>query len=206
MRAAVLAFVLLLVAGCAPKARTTGTYFPLQEGNVWTYDMVGPHGPQKLEFRVVRVEPGSDGMRYLLDDAGRRYYVKRGESIAISVAPGIWTVLLDGPLRLGKRFDGGVSEGIVPNTVGDPEAKNDPRIRPIPSAGYKVITAFDRKVTVAAGTFERCLEVTHVAGAIVGIKLYAPGVGLVLSESWLERGGKRVKQTRQELTSYQVKE
>lgn len=206
MRSLALALVLLPAAACAPKAKPATSYFPLEQGNVWTYEMIGPHGPQKLEFRIQSVENGSDGTRFILDETGERYYVQRGESIAISVSPGIWTVLLEGPLTLGKRFDGGRSEGIAVSEPGKPEPVNDPRIRPVPAAGYKVVTGFDRRITVPAGTFDRCLEVTHVAGPILGVKLYAPGVGLVFSESWLERDGKRTLQSRQELTAYKVKE
>lgn len=202
MRALVLA--LALAAGCAPKPRHAGAYFPLGEGNVWTYEMKGPFGLQTLEFRVVSVEKATDGTRFHLDATGERYYLQRGESIAISVSPGIWTILVEGPLTLGKRFDGSRSEGIMLSFEGE-EAVNDPRVRAVPSAGYKVVTGFDRKVTVPAGTFDRCLEITHVAGPVTGIKLFAPGVGLVLSESWVERNGKRTVQSRQVLTSYEVR-
>ncbi len=192
--------------GCAPKAPHAGSYFPLKQGNEWSYEMVGPFGNRNLEFRVVSVKEEADGVRYLLDDTGERYYVQRGDSIAISVSPGIWSILIEGPLTLGKRFDGGRSEGLALALPGEPEEKNDPRLRPIAASGYKVVTGLDRRVTVPAGTFRRCLEITHVAGPIIGVKLFAPGVGLVLSESWVERDGKRVRQSRQALTKYQVKE
>ena len=43
------------------------------------------------------------------------------------------------------------------------------------------VTAIDETVTVPAGTFTNCVEVTHwsASGTVTTITLYAPGVGMV---------------------------
>jgi hypothetical protein len=191
------------LAGCA-KAHPIDVYFPLHVGNEWHYDLVSDKGATRsVDYRIVGAEPGDEGEKFLLASGPESYFVRDDRSIALSISPGIWTIFLDGPLTLGHRFDGGRSRGIVLNMPGEDEP-DDPRIRAIPSSGYKVITGFDRTVKVAAGTFRDCLEVSHIAGPIVGVRYFAPKVGLVYSESWLENGKARSLFSREELASFHV--
>lgn len=207
-RAGALAAVLLAGSAafsCVRKPRTVDGYFPLAVGNAWVYSLHALGAERGLEFEVRGRQEATDGTRYLLDDAGTHYYLRDASGVSVSITPGIWTVLLDGPLTLGRRFDGGRTTGIDLFEAGVPVGNENTALRPIKSSGYKVITAFDRTVVVPAGTFEDCLEVTHVAGPILGVKYFAPGVGLVLGESWtIREDGMRVRTTRQELLWYRI--
>ncbi len=202
----------LLAAGCAQR-HAIEEYFPLRVGSAWVYESTSLAGPERLEYRILGRTVGAGGeTRYLLDAGGERYYLRQGERVAISVSPGIWSVLLEGPLTVGRRFDGGLAEPMVHpvrDGEGRPQSTFTTRrneapatMAPIPSSGYKVVTSFDRTVEVPAGRFTRCLEVAHLAGTLVGLKLYAPGVGLVYAEAWQEREGKRARVARQALVSY----
>lgn len=193
-----------LAGGCM-KPKAVDDYFPLAVGNRWDWALVSTTGDRTVTQEIVEIRTGTDGVRYLLDESGVRYYVRDARGIAISIEPGIWSVLISAPLVVGARFDGARAEGIAFGENGNPPGPNDPRVKPVASAGYKVVTGFDRSVTVPAGTFEGCLEVTHVAGPVTGVKYFAPQVGLVLSQSWVERQGVRSRMTRQELISYEVK-
>lgn len=192
-------------AGGCVKPKAVDDFFPLAVGNRWNWALVAATGDRPVSQEIVEVRTGADGMRYLLDRSGVRYYVRDADGVALSIEPGIWSLLIQSPLTLGARFDGARSEGMSFGEGGNPAPPNDPVVRHVPSAGYKVVTGFDRTITVPAGTFEGCLEVTHVAGPVIGVKYFAPQVGLVLSESWIERHGVRSRMTRQELVSYEIK-
>lgn len=207
----VLAFAFAAGAGtlsCAKTPRTVDAYFPLAVGNEWIYSLEAFGNRRGLVFEVRDRTPAPDGVRFLLDESGTHYYVRTADGVSVSMTPGIWTVLLEGPITLGRRFDGGRTTGIDLRMEGEPVPANTPfaasALQPIVSSGYKVITGLDRTVEVAAGTFENCIEVTHVAGPILGVKYFAPGVGLVFGESWTIRDGVRSRTTRQELLWYRV--
>lgn len=208
LRAVAVAVCLAAAAlgGCV-KPKSVDDYFPLAVGNRWSWSLTATGGDRPLSQEIVeaRADAGHAGdVRYLLDASGGRYYLRDAHGVSLSIEPGIWTVLIQDPLTLGSRFEGARSEGLSFGVGAETPAPNDPVLRPVPAAGYKVITGFDRTITVRAGTFARCLEVTHVAGPIIGVKYFAPQVGLVLSESWIERQGVRSRMSRQELVSYEI--
>lgn len=221
MRLAAPAMIVLALAGatglaCAPsqqQPRGVSDYFPLGTGHHWVYRVTRPDlAPHRLEFRIRSESLGDRGeRRFHLDESGERYYLRHGKTVAYSVSPGIWTVFLDGPLRNGRRFDGARATYAGFTVEGEPVTPVQPDATPVPmkkvpTAGYKLVTATNRRVTVPAGTFENCLEVTHVALPTIGVKYFAPGVGMVYAEAWLDdrQGGTRTLITRQELVEYHV--
>lgn len=201
----------LAQAGCAHRRPSVDTYFPLAVGNEWTYDVVvGAAGTRSETFRITSQKPGDRGeTRYELDGVENRYYVRAPELVALAVSVGIWTVMLRGPLDLGRRFSGGLTSNEGFHVIGETEdailaQRVDQEMLPIPQSGYKVVTSLSREVTVPAGIFHDCLEISHVAGTVVGVKYFAPRVGLVMSEAWVERDGKRSMLSRQVLTRYHL--
>lgn len=214
--AALAASTLLSLAGCAhAPPRDLDTYLPLAVGNEWVYDQTGIGGHKTETLKIVSTSVGDRGeTRYHVDASGEHFYVRDPHAglIAYSVSVGIWSIFLRNPLTLGARYDAGLTtnEGfhevepdgrIVPTMTAQ---RPDQAMLPIPQSGYKVVTGFDRAVTVPAGSFHHCLEVTHLAGNIVGVKYFAPHVGMVLSEAWLDRGGSRSLFSRRALTSFRV--
>ena len=212
---AAIAAAALVSGGCVGVHRAkVDDYFPLAVGDEWTYEQMDAHGRRAETVRIVSTSVGDRGeTRFALEGPSARYYVRDRvhDVLAIAVAPGIWTVLLQGPLELGTRFLGGLTtnEGFTVNGESDPDLpaqRADQPMLPIRAEGYKIVTSFERSVTVPAGTFPRCVEVSHVAGTVVGVKYFAPHVGLVLSEAWVEDRfhGTRSMIARQALTSYRL--
>lgn len=213
--ALVLVSATLFTSACTPSQHPRGNaeYFPLGAGHYWVYRVTRPElEPTKLEFRIEKETSGDRGeQRYHLDESGNRFYLRHGETIAYSVSPDIWTVFLDGPLVRGGRFDGARASYEGFNVVGEPTPTAAPDATPVPmrkvaSAGYKLVTATNRRVTVPAGKFADCLEVTHVSHPTIGVKYFAPGIGMVFAEAWMEdpTTGKRTLVTRQELVEYHI--
>src|SRR5207248_6842956 len=122
-------------------------YFPLHVGNEWHYRLGTEHDHRDIDYRIIGEEPGDGGEKFLLEGNADGYFLRDPAGISLSISPGIWTIFLDGPLTIGRRFDGGRSRGIALNFEGE-QAADDPRIRPVPSSGYKVVTGFDRTVKV----------------------------------------------------------
>ena len=201
-------FPLLALAACAPRVRAVADYFPLKVGNEWTYRTVGPAGDQVLRFVIVDESIGSRGETQfrLSEGPGQKHFLRHGEIVGMSVSPGIWSVYLAGPLSRGKRFDAAKAEDFVlPEHEGKVTVDPSRAMVPVAASGYKLVTAFDRKVTVPAGTFTDCLEVAHVAGPITGVKYFAPDIGVVYAEAWRTGpDGKRQTVSKQELLHYSV--
>lgn len=203
---------LLALSACTPRS-TPQDYFPLGVGHDWLYQVTSPgREPSLLRFHIVSEAAGDRGeRRFLLDDSGSRFYLRHGDVVAYSISPDIWTVFLSGPLTRGSRFDGAVA--VIEDFTERPEGEPTPTPRPglaamqrVKSSGYKTVTETHRKVTVPAGEFSDCLEVTHVAGAMSGVKYFAPGVGMVFAEAWFEDPKTKARSliTRQELVGYRI--
>ena len=215
MRFAVLAAAagLLALAGCTPTPKSVDTYFPLGTGHAWTYRVSNAGRPDSiLRFEIKGEETGDRGeRRFLLDESGSRYYLRHGDVMGYSVSPGIWTIFLDGPLKRGHRFDGARADFSGFRVVGEvtptpaPDA-TPPAMRTVESSGYKLVTATGRKITVPAGIFDDCLEVTHIAGPTTGVKYFAPRIGMVFAEAWSVHPVTQERSliTRQELVHYRV--
>lgn len=192
MKALVAAAALLAVSACTPRPKAKpGDYFPLAVGYDWIYRVSQPGAdPRLLQFHIVSEATGDRGeTRFLLDDTGSRYYLRHGDVVGYSISPDIWTIFLAGPLSQGKRFDGAMA--VVVDYSEPPEdgatptpPKGPPPMRIVKSSGYKTVTELHKKVTVPAGTFVDCVEVTHFAGPTTGKKYFAPGVGMVFAEAW----------------------
>lgn len=204
---------LLALSGCTTRPGTPVDYFPLGVGHDWLYQVTAPgRDPRLLQFHIVSEAAGDRGeTRFLLDDSGTRYYLRHGQMVAYSISPDIWTVFLAGPLTRGSRFDGAVA--VVPDFTERPEGEPTPTpqtgfeaMRTVKSSGYKTVTETRRSITVPAGKFTDCLEVTHFAGATTGVKYFAPGVGMVFAEAWFEdeKTKERSLITRQELVGYRI--
>ncbi|HVO32054.1 MAG TPA: hypothetical protein VMV18_15020 [bacterium] len=193
--------------------RGVDSWMPLAVGNEWTYEQSGMKTLAASQtFRIVREAPGDRGEeRFFVGDSPESYYVRdpSRQIVGFASSTGIWAVYLRGPLALGERFEGGLTTNEGFHVVGEETPflvaqRPDQDMLPVASQGYKLVTSFDRSVTVPAGTFTHCLEVTHIAGPIVGVKYFAPRVGLVLSEGWVEIRGQRQMISRQALTAYRI--
>ena len=198
----------LIVGGCAKSPKTLDLYFPLQVGDEWHYAHEDFAGHRAVDRSILGRRDGDGGTCYLLDSRGGSYFLRDAHTVSISVEPGIWTIFLEDPLVLGHRFDGARTTIGDIQAVGEPPAPEPtptPTVGPVPSEGYKVITGFDRTITVPAGTFHDCLEVSHIAGHVIGVKYFAPHVGMVLSEAWMTGlDGRRSLLQRDELQSFRV--
>ena len=207
----------LSASACVHPRHDVGTYFPLEIGNRWTYEVSGVN-PRTDVVEILAIQKGDRGeTRYVLsgsktEEGGARVYIRAEELVAMSVSAGIWSVYISGPLELGHRFSGAVTTNEGFHVEGETESvfvaqRPDQEMVPVREAGYKVVTSFDRSVTVPAGTFTGCLEVAHLVGTIVGVKYFAPQVGLVLSEAWNEDRAhhRRSLVSRQALTAYSLR-
>lgn len=215
MKGALLAAVLLSAAACTPpRAKgTPGDYFPLAVGHEWLYRVTQPGAPARLlHFRIVGEKTGDRGeTRFLLDDTGSRFYLKQGDVLGYSISPDIWTIFLSGPVVRGHRFDGALA--VIVDYAEPPEGAATPTppkgpapMQIVKSSGYKLITETKRAISVPAGDFADCVEVTHLAGPTTGVKYFAPDIGLVFAEAWYEdtKTKSRSMVSKQELIGYRL--
>jgi hypothetical protein len=144
-------------------------YFPLAVGNRWVYevhDRTDGAPPAVEQWEVIRADQGAYVVRIRHSDLPTGGF----EESFIPTDDGIKRVaretkdkahpphFLKGPVRVGTKWED--------------------------EDGTYEITATDKTVTVPAGTFAHCLEVTNLrrGGKATVITLYAPGVGVVQRE------------------------
>ncbi|MGE0680375.1 MAG: hypothetical protein AB7P69_05640 [Candidatus Binatia bacterium] len=144
-------------------------YFPLSTGNRWVYEVQDRRDdapPTEEYWEVIREEQGAYVLRIRLSDLTTGGF----EEYFIPTSNGVKRFaretkdkdhppfFLKGPVRVGTTWE-------------DDE-------------GAYEITAVDRNVTVPAGTFSHCLEVTNRrnGGKATVLTLYAPDVGVVQRE------------------------
>lgn len=144
-------------------------YFPLAVGNRWVYESSESTDvtPVVESWEVTRQE----GNAFVLQ-IKQTYMTAEGvEEFFVSTADGI--------RRLDRQTASFETMGAEPRfflkaplTVGATWKNAD---------GKYAVTAIDETVTVPAGTFTNCVEVTHwsASGIVTTITLYAPGVGMV---------------------------
>lgn len=168
---------------------TPASYFPLTVGNRWVYEIVArsddPSEPeqigQKEVWKVVRQEEGSLVLEIVLNtEEGTRF-----EEFLVPTGEGVKRLNI-------KTKDGGKPADADPSgtqprffiktpiTVGTAWKNQDGRYE---------ITAIDETVTVPAGTFANCIEVTNKSesGKVTIVSLYAPGVGVVRRDETFPR-------------------
>jgi hypothetical protein len=158
---------------------TLAPYFPLSTGNRWVYeiqDRTDGAPPTEEYWEVTREEQGAFVLRIRPSDLTTGGF----EESFIPTNGGVKRFaretkdkehppfFLKGPLRVGTTWED--------------------------EDGEYEITALDKTVTVPAGTFAPCLEVTNrrKGGKAIVITLYAPGVGVVQREETfpiIERSG-----------------
>lgn len=199
---ATLLLIALGLAACPARSpqREEGVagFFPLAPGNYWRYELDGALGERELEFRIVSAEPGSRGeVRFLVEgrDEGEYHFYRRGNQVGVSPAEGLWSVYLDGDLKVGDTWPGGLVDDSQPGPAHQvvPEGETRPPAKMVPeaSSGTKSVTRNDVTLTTPAGRFSRCLKVEHRRGRrLYGVKYFAPGVGLIRSELWALQDGK----------------
>ncbi|WP_256560379.1 hypothetical protein [Myxococcus dinghuensis] len=176
----------LLLGGCArrvevepePQAAqgSVSDYYPLSVGNRWTYRVNGRDDKQ-VTVEILKQEDG-----YFHDNQGGQLAVD---------AYGLRDpkrYLLRGPLAQGHAWTNVVS-------VSSTER-------------YQILRA-GGACDVPAGTFPSCLQVearnrVDAQATLVNTFTFAEGVGMVRLETVVETDGKRIPQTRLELTRYQV--
>lgn len=164
---------LLVLGGLTPAARTEDTavsqYFPLAVGNRWVYELQDrtDGAPPVVEYwDVLREENGAFVLRTrqseLTTGGFEEFFLPASEGIKRFAAETQHKddppFFLKGPLQVGATW-------------------ND-------EDGTYEITALDTVVTVPAGTFAHCLEVTNrrKGGKATAVTLYALGVGVVRRE------------------------
>lgn len=202
------------VAGCSPRPASTKPvdYFPLATGHEWLYRVMQPAEPDRLlQFRIVGEAAGDRGeTRFLLDNSGSRFYLRHGDVVGYSISPDIWTIFLSGPVARGNRFDGALAAVAdfreTPDGEARPASEDLPPMQILKSSGYKTITEVGKKISVPAGTFVDCVEVSHFAGHTMGVKYFAPRVGMVFAEAWFvdPETQERSRISTQELIGYRV--
>lgn len=148
---------------------TLAPYFPLSTGNRWVYeiqDRTDGAPPAEEYWEVTREEQGAFVLRIRPSDLTTGGF----EESFIPTNEGVKRFaretkdkehppfFLKGPLRVGTTWED--------------------------EDGEYEITALDKTVTVPAGAFSHCLEVTNrrKGGKATVITLYAPGVGVVQRE------------------------
>jgi hypothetical protein len=169
-------FVIILALGWGLKEPSLlyaepppAAYFPLAVGNRWVYESSESTEvmPVVESWEVTRQE----GNAFVLQ-IKQSYMTAEGiEEFFVSTA--------DGMRRLDRQTASFEAVGAEPRfflkaplTVGATWKNAD---------GKYAVTAIDETVTVPAGTFTNCVEVTHwsASGTVTTITLYAPGVGMV---------------------------
>ncbi|MCE9670362.1 hypothetical protein LY474_21410 [Myxococcus stipitatus] len=183
---AALLATLLVGSGCArrveaePQAQAArgavADYYPLSVGNQWTYRVNG-RDDKRVTVEILKQEEG-----YFHDNQGGQLAVD---------AYGLRDpkrYLLRGPLEQGHAWTNVVS-------VSSTER-------------YQIVRA-GSACDVPAGTFPSCIQVearnrVDAQATLVNTFTFAAGVGMVRLETVVETGGKRIPQTRLELTGYQV--
>jgi hypothetical protein len=160
-----------------PSAGSVSDYYPLAVGNRWTY-VVNGRADKLVEVKIVKEEGG-----FFLDSQGGQLTV---DSFGIRDQK---RYLLRTPLETGRTWSNVVS-------VSSTER-------------YQILRA-DGPCESPAGVFQGCVQVegrnrVDADTTLVNTFTFAPRVGLVRIQVEAEQGGRRIPQTRLELTSYQVK-
>ncbi|MFZ5468338.1 MAG: hypothetical protein ACOZIN_02775 [Myxococcota bacterium] len=174
-----------LAVGCAKRVAAQGTsphdaaaYFPLAVGNRWTYatQFLGQQVEEKVE--IVQKDGG-----YYVDNQGNRItvdaYGVRDEK----------RYLLREPVEVGRAWSNVVS---------------------VQSAEHYRVLQVGQECASPAGKFVGCVRVegrnrVKEGTTLVNELTFAPKVGLVSMVVVLEENGKRVPQTRRELTRFELK-
>lgn len=158
VRAGVSAALVLACTACAHGEAATASgplfrrLYPLDAGRSWTFQVARP-GVPGTTTTVTRVD-GVDGKRVTLRSATLQYtYEIRVDGI-YRLRQGAY--LLRAPISADATWPG-------------------------PFGGHDRVTAFEKKVTVPAGTFENCVVVdeTVPAARIRLVHTFCPGVGPV---------------------------
>jgi hypothetical protein len=169
-------FAIILVLGWGLKEPSLlyaepppAAYFPLAVGNRWVYESSESTNatPVVESWEVTRQEENA----FVLQIKQSYVTAEEAEEFFVSSADGI--------RRRDRQTASAEAGGTEPRfflkaplTVG--ATWNNPD-------GKYAVTAIDKTVTVPAGTFTNCVEVTHwsASGTVTTIALYAPGVGMV---------------------------
>lgn len=175
----------LLVAGCATakggvksdvRGTTAGEYYPLKVGNSWTYQ-VNFLGEDHTDSVVIEKE--AEG--FFVDTQGTRTTVD---------AYGVRDdkrYLLREPVESGTTWTNVVS---------------------VETAEHYKILSVGAACTVPAGKFPDCVVVESrvrvKGGNLINELTFARGVGVVRVDMVLEANGKRIPQTRRELSAWQL--
>lgn len=179
-----LALTLCLLLACAHskeervrEIRQMAEYYPLAVGNSWTYDIEFLGQKDKQEISIVKEEKGR-----FTDSAGNVLLV---DTYGIRDEK---RYLLRTPLEVGTKWNNVVSVSSYEQ--------------------YQIVEA-GQDCVVPAGTFKNCVVVesrnkSDGEKTLVNTLTFAPRVGLVRIATVLDSEGKRIPQTRLELTRFKV--
>ncbi len=173
-------------------------YFPLAIGNRWVYESGEHSGASSVveSWEVMRQEQNAFVLQITLDNDN----LSSVEEFFVPTPTGIGH-LTHPPHSQGTEDGEPLFVLRAPLTVGATWDNEDGR--------YEV-TAVQKTVTVPAGTFQNCVEVTHhsKSGRVTIVTLYAPGVGVVIRYEAFPRleGSGSIDSTRRDLVTLQLKE
>lgn len=175
-------------AGAAPaRAQSAASFFPLEVGNVWEYDVVGPDAPVRVEVDASRRSSATTLEWFRLRNfQGDAHWVRTSRSgRAFERTGGLWyrfDAPVQGPTWPSRGWwsfdlDDGAGHGSAFST----------------SRGAKLgISERHVTVRVPAGVFRDCIHITWFdvrkdafssgPGPFVSDEWFAPGVGLVKRE------------------------
>jgi hypothetical protein len=194
----ILAIVACLLQGAALTHAdpSLSTYFPLAIGNRWEYELVGrSDDPSEVDTNEIETweitnqkektftlhifaykERGTGFDEFIAPSSNglQRITAKEKEKGKRDAQPRFF---LKKPLEIGTRWEN--------------------------ADGWYEITATDETITVPAGTFEHCIEVTNKSGTgrVTIVSIYAPGVGVVYRHETFPRPEGSVFDTRRKSTA-----
>ncbi|WP_224241368.1 hypothetical protein [Hyalangium gracile] len=159
-----------------PDAAKLSEYYPLAVGNTWTYALDGRTDRQE-QVKILKQEEG-----FFHDNKNGQLMV---DSFGIRDEK---RYLLRAPLEPGRTWTNVVS---------------------VSSTERYEILHVGIPCQVPAGSFQNCVQVearnrVDAKATLINTFTFAPGVGLVRIQMEVEHDGRRIPQTRLELTSYQV--
>jgi hypothetical protein len=174
----------LLLLGCAHRAGTAkpgaspvAEYYPLAVGNTWSYEGTMLGGPAKFDIAIESEDQGK------FTDTQKN--VLRVDNYGIRDEK---RYLLRTPLEVGTKWNNVVSISSYEQ--------------------YQIIEA-GQDCTAPAGSFKDCVVVEsrnkdEGERLLIATLTFAPKVGVIRIETVLEESGKRIPQSKIELTKYQV--
>jgi hypothetical protein len=200
--------LLILAAGCVPRRVEAVDLMPLGDGRFWRYQITGGQSTSSLEISLGPAKTGKHGEELFLDTASSQadsYFFRKGQTVGISNAPGLWVLWIQGPVKKGMTWAGALEYTKRIMTT-DENGQGFTEVwawMPSKSGGTKEVSSMRERIEVPAGLFKDCVRVDHRRGAFFGSKYFARGVGMVRSVLYRQQDdGGLAEVLRQDLVEY----